>query len=86
MLLIRLEDCEDEQMTFNEIYNKFQKLEEAVLVLSSTLLFVIRLNMNNMDSNLVRNFIKALDDSIQCIDDSRANTIKEDIKKIKTLI
>lgn len=73
-------------MTFNEIYNKFKKLEEAILVLSSTLLFVIRLNMNNMDSNLVRNFIKALDDSIQCIDDSRANTIKEDIKKIKTLI
>ena len=70
-------------MTFNEIYNKFKKLEEAVLVLSSTLLFVIRLNMNNMDSSLIRNFIRALDDSIQCIDDNRAITIKSDIENLK---
>ena len=74
-------------MTFNEIYSKFKKLEEAVLVLCSSLMFVMISNSNNLDKQLVSTMFRVLDDCVVLIDDSRAKKIKEDIIKLKkTLI
>lgn len=70
-------------MTFNEIYEKFKKLEEAVLVLSSSLVFVIISNIDRLDKHLVKTLLRVLDDTVPCIEDGRARTIKEDIERIR---
>lgn len=70
-------------MTFNEIYEKFKKLEEAVLVLSSSLVFVIISNIDRLDKHLIKTLLRVLDDTVPCIEDGRARTIKEDIERIR---